>query len=118
LKKSISGHAESRFRRGGCISLPLLNIFALLRTGGRQLFNPLNFAKFFSIRKEAILSVPYEVYSMLLMFYCQENPGSYTCKKSAKTDTAKIREILAPCCKEGLASNKQNKNWKTHKIFS
>ncbi len=30
------------------------------------------FAKFVSITKEAILSVPYEVYSMLSMFYCKK----------------------------------------------
>jgi hypothetical protein len=54
------------------------------------------FAKFVSIRKEAIHTVPYEVYSMLWMFYRQENPG-VTCAKNLRKGTKpKIREILSP----------------------
>jgi ATP sulfurylase len=43
-------------------------MFILAKTA----FHASNFAKLVSIRKEAILSVPYEVYSMSSMFHCKK----------------------------------------------
>jgi hypothetical protein len=45
------------------------------RTSSRSGASPFRhkFAKFVSIRKEAILSVPYEVYSISSMFHCKKS---------------------------------------------
>jgi hypothetical protein len=57
--------------------------------------NSPNLHKFVSIRKEAILSVPYD-FILCCRCFTVKKSGSYMCKKSAKTDKAKIREIPAP----------------------
>jgi hypothetical protein len=64
----------------------------------------LNFAKFVSIRKETIHTVPYAFYSMLSMFGLQENPGitrTEICGKGQGQKSAKNCHFT--CCKEGLA---------------
>jgi hypothetical protein len=63
--------------------------------------------KFVSIRKEAIQTVPYAVYSMLSMFCHQENPGITSAKNLRKGTKPEIREILSPHL---LTCQKQAKN--------
>jgi hypothetical protein len=61
------------------------------------------FAKFVSTRKEAIHTVPNEVYSMLPMFYRQENPGVTCAKICEKGQSQKsARYFHLTCCTECL----------------
>ena len=82
-------HLHSPTFRSGS-SLPFSNATGMVRS------NDYKFVIFVSIRKESNTIRSVRVLFYAVDVFLSRKSGSYMCKKSAKTDKAKIREILAP----------------------